>query len=102
MESWECSFSCMYINAVAKSVMYLQHDFYNTILKITHKLYIAAGSAPPPPPGKILGAHLVVKGRANISSVLTKYKKFHLTYFMLKILSLRSVSTAGTWLFGCV
>jgi hypothetical protein len=39
----------MYINAVADSVMeYLQHDFYNMIFKIKHKLCIAAGPAPPP------------------------------------------------------
>jgi hypothetical protein len=37
----------MYINAVADRVMlYLQHDFYNTIFKIKHRLYIASGSAP--------------------------------------------------------
>jgi hypothetical protein len=48
----------MYINAVAKSViLHLQHDFYNTIFKITHKLYIASGSAPRPQ-GNILGVHL--------------------------------------------
>jgi hypothetical protein len=43
----------MYINAVANSVMlhlYLGHDFYNIIFKIEHKLYIASGSGPPPPP----------------------------------------------------
>ena len=40
----------MYINAVANSVMlYLQQDFYNIIFKIKHNLYIASGSAPPPP-----------------------------------------------------
>jgi hypothetical protein len=38
----------MYINAVAKSVMlYLQHDFYNIIFKVTHKLHTALGSVPP-------------------------------------------------------
>jgi hypothetical protein len=57
-------FACMYINAVADSVvLYLQHDFYNTIFKIKHKLYIASASEPPPLPPpphqeKILGAHL--------------------------------------------
>jgi hypothetical protein len=52
----------MYINAVAKSVvLYLQHDFYNIIFKITYKLYIASGSPPPPPPDqeKIIVAHVV-------------------------------------------
>jgi hypothetical protein len=40
------SYIHMYINAVAKNVMLcLQHDFYNTVFKITHKLYIAWGSA---------------------------------------------------------
>jgi uncharacterized membrane protein len=58
------SYICMYINAVAGSVMfqlYLRHDFDKTILKIKHKLYIASGSAllhPPPPQRKILGVHL--------------------------------------------
>jgi hypothetical protein len=34
----------MYINAVADSVMlYLQHDFYNIIFKMKHKLHIASG-----------------------------------------------------------
>jgi hypothetical protein len=54
-----CSYVCMYINAVADSVMlYLQHDFYNIIFKIKHKLYIALGSAPTPQQ-KRLGAQLV-------------------------------------------
>jgi hypothetical protein len=52
----------MYINVVADSViLYLQHDFYNIIFKIKHKLYIATESALtslPPPQGKILGAHV--------------------------------------------
>jgi hypothetical protein len=50
----------MYIPAVAGNVMLcLQHDFYNIIFKIKHKLYIDSGSAsPPPPPGGIRGAHL--------------------------------------------
>jgi hypothetical protein len=49
----------MYINAVANSVtLYLQHDFYNIIFKIKHKLYIASGSAPHQ--GKILDVHLAV------------------------------------------
>jgi hypothetical protein len=43
-------------------MLYLQHDFYNIVFKITHKLSIALVSAPPPPPastkGKILGVHL--------------------------------------------
>jgi hypothetical protein len=40
-----CSYIRMYINAVAKSVMfYLQHYFYNIIFKITHKLCMASGS----------------------------------------------------------
>jgi hypothetical protein len=50
-----CSFSCLCINAVAVSVMlYLQHDFYNIVFKIKHKLYIASG-LPPPPPAKHSG-----------------------------------------------
>jgi hypothetical protein len=50
----------MYINAVADSVMlYLQHNFYNIIFKIKHKLYIASWSAPPQ--RKILGAHVECK-----------------------------------------
>jgi hypothetical protein len=52
----------MYINEVADSVMlYLQHDFYNIIFKMEHKLDIALGSAPPPPKkkkGKIVVANL--------------------------------------------
>jgi hypothetical protein len=40
------SYIRVYINAVADSVMLcLQHDFYNLIFKIEHKLYIASGSA---------------------------------------------------------
>jgi hypothetical protein len=47
---------CMYINAVANSVVLcLQRDFYNITFKIKPELYIASGSAPQ---GKILGAHL--------------------------------------------
>jgi hypothetical protein len=43
----------MYTNAVAGSVMLcLQHDFYNIIFNIKHKLYIASGSAPPSPKEK--------------------------------------------------
>jgi hypothetical protein len=37
-------------------MLYLQHDLYNIILKMKHKLYITSGSAPPPPERKILGA----------------------------------------------
>ena len=34
------------INAIVDSFMlYIRHDFYNIILKIKHKLYIASGSA---------------------------------------------------------
>ena len=34
---------------LANSVMlHLRHDFYDTIFKIRHKLYIASGSGPPP------------------------------------------------------
>jgi hypothetical protein len=51
-----CSYVCMYINAVPGSViLYLQHDFYDIVLKIKHKLYIASGSAPPPLPRKNSG-----------------------------------------------
>jgi hypothetical protein len=43
-----CSYVCVYIYVVAKSVMlYLRHDFYAIIFKIKHKLHIATGSAPP-------------------------------------------------------
>jgi hypothetical protein len=58
-----CSYIRMYVNAVAGSVMlYLQHDFYNMIFSMEHKLYIVCGSNPPPPPHeeKILGARLHV------------------------------------------
>ena len=49
MSRGTCSYICMYINAVANSVMLqLRHDFYNIIFKIKHKLYIASGSAPAP------------------------------------------------------
>jgi hypothetical protein len=57
-----CSCIRMYINAVADSVMlYLQHDFYNIIFKIKHKLCVVSGSAPhPPAKGKRLDAHLII------------------------------------------
>jgi hypothetical protein len=46
-----CNYICMYINAVANSVMvYLQHDFYNIFFKIKYKSYIASESVPRPPP----------------------------------------------------
>jgi hypothetical protein len=52
-----CSYICVYINAVANSdVLYFQYYLYNVIFKI--KLYIASGSSPPSPQGKILGADL--------------------------------------------
>jgi hypothetical protein len=52
----------MYTNVVAGSVMlYLQQDFYTIIFKIKHKLYIASGSAPPPPPVKNTGCALKPK-----------------------------------------
>jgi hypothetical protein len=51
-----CSYICMYINAVTGSVMLcLQRGFCNIIFKTKHKLHIASGSAPPPPPVKISG-----------------------------------------------
>jgi hypothetical protein len=48
-----CSYIRVYINAVAGSVMLcLQHDFYNIIFKIKHKLYeykaYILGVIPPP------------------------------------------------------
>jgi hypothetical protein len=50
MSRGTCSYIFMYINAVADSVMlYLWHDFHNTIFKIKHKLYSASGSASPLP-----------------------------------------------------
>jgi hypothetical protein len=43
----------MYISAVAGNViLYLQHEFYNMIFKIKHKLHTASGSPPPPPKEK--------------------------------------------------
>ena len=49
MSHGTCSYICMYINAVADSViLYSLHDPYNIIFKIKHKLYIASGSVPPP------------------------------------------------------
>jgi hypothetical protein len=61
---WVMEYAVLYSNAVADSVMlYLQHDFYTIIFKIKHKVYTARGAAPPPPPqGKILGAHLCPHG----------------------------------------
>jgi hypothetical protein len=46
------------MNAGAGSaVLYIQHDFYNTIFKTEQKLYIciSSGSAPPPFPRKNSG-----------------------------------------------
>jgi hypothetical protein len=44
-----CSYICLYINAVAGSVMlYLQHDFYNIIFKIKQIIYSLRLSPPPP------------------------------------------------------
>jgi hypothetical protein len=64
-----CSYICMYINAVADSVMlYLQHDFYNIIFKIKHKLYTASGYAPPPP-RKNSGCAPGIRGRLEPSTV---------------------------------
>ena len=48
------------ISAVAHSaflLVYLRYDFYNTIFKIKHKLYIAPAFHPPPH-RKILRTHL--------------------------------------------
>jgi len=45
------SYIYMYINALAKNFvlqLYLWHDFYNTIFKVKHKLYIAPGCWPWP------------------------------------------------------
>jgi hypothetical protein len=71
-----CSYVRMYINAVAGSVMLcLQHDSYNMIFKIKHKLYIASGSVhhPRPTQRKILGAHLIdtASETADIPYVVT-------------------------------
>jgi hypothetical protein len=35
-----CNYICMYIDTVAKNVMYLRHNFYNIIFKNQHKLYV--------------------------------------------------------------
>jgi hypothetical protein len=50
----------MYINSVANSVeleVHLRHEFYNIIFKMTHKLHIASGSAPP---CKIVGVDVTI------------------------------------------
>jgi hypothetical protein len=39
-------------------MLYLQHGFYNIIVKIKQRLYIAQGQSPPPQ-RKIVGAHLI-------------------------------------------
>ena len=44
-----CSYIRMYINAAADNVVLYSHDFYNIIIKIKYKLYLATGSAPPLP-----------------------------------------------------
>ena len=44
-----CSDICVYVSAVANSVVlqsYLWHEFYNIIFKIS-ELYVASGSDPP-------------------------------------------------------
>jgi hypothetical protein len=44
-----CSHIRIYINEVANSVMlYVQHEFYNLIFKIKHKLHIPQGRPLPP------------------------------------------------------
>jgi hypothetical protein len=51
-----CSYICMYINAVADSVvlqLYLWHEFCNIVFEVK-KLYVALGSGPPPPQWKKL------------------------------------------------
>jgi hypothetical protein len=46
----------MYINAAAGNIiLYLQHGFCDIIFKIKNELYIASGSAPPPPNRKNSG-----------------------------------------------
>jgi hypothetical protein len=47
--SWNVVLYSYVYKTIAGSVMlYLQHDFYNIIFKIKHKLHIVSGSAPPP------------------------------------------------------
>jgi hypothetical protein len=48
IESWNMwLYLCVY-KCRCNVILYLQHDFYNIILKIKHKLYIASVLAPPP------------------------------------------------------
>jgi hypothetical protein len=48
-----CGCIRMYIYSIADSVVaYLQRGLHNITFKIKHKLYVASGSAPPPPDEK--------------------------------------------------
>ena len=68
-------FVCMYVNAVANSVMlllYLLYDFYKIVFKARHKLYTLPQGQPQQ--SKILGAHLQSKN-TNVINVCRVYAK---------------------------
>jgi hypothetical protein len=54
IESWNMHlYSYAYKCSCRLFMLCLQHDFYNIIFKIKHKLYTPSGSAPPPPKKEI-------------------------------------------------
>jgi hypothetical protein len=78
------------ISAVAHSVMlqlYLRHDFYNIIFKVKYKLYIASGSAPPPP-GK---EKFLVRTWVNSVNIL-RFGPKQIVYFLNITSALRAPS----------
>jgi hypothetical protein len=89
----------MYTPAVADSVILYLHHFITKLLKIKRKLYIASGSAPPPPQKKlkILRAHLTTQ---------TPFKILHLmlfeSFFRVKINTLNFCSTVNDYGGGSV
>jgi hypothetical protein len=97
-----CSHICMYISAVAHSVMlYLRHDFYNIIFKLKHKLYIVSGSSPRQ--RKLLGAHLCCYVTGNVSPrriieaqpCTTRFHTFKYLFYVSPPQTLQSVVDLG-------
>jgi hypothetical protein len=65
-----------------RRVLCCTYVIFRTIFKIKQELYIAAGRASPPPPGTILGAHLLQHHCQNLKS--RRYARVaYMTFFVL-------------------
>jgi hypothetical protein len=96
-----CSYIFIYNNAVANSVMLLMTWFLHIHFKIKHKLYIASGSVPKPPPQwKILVAHLtgIIHMLLHLAGIIHMfYTWLELYTYLLYVTGIMHIPFAPDW-----